>query len=359
MAKPKQIPGIDCDAKAAAAIQRVATVRLEEMCAMRERALDWSDPEGVHDMRVASRRLRSALRDFMPYVRKRRVSTSLQGIKDIADALGQVRDQDVAIIALEKLATKAPAEVSDGIHQLAETRRARRAEAREELIPILDQACLTQLQSDFLPALAAAVTPAPGRKRSRQSDQAGSFTYREVARTTILDRLKELEKLSDSLYHPLKIKPLHKMRIAAKRLRYALELFEQCWGQQLAFFSTQIAALQSSLGELHDCDVWIVELGDDLSREKQATSESRTEDTDCGDASLWLLDHFVKLRTKHLRNALTLWREWEANDFSSQLRQIVKSDSSAPPNTTSAGTIASTEAGELPQKPALSSRAEH
>ena len=154
MAKPKQIPGIDCDAEAAAAIRRVVTVRLGEMCALRERALDWSDPEGVHDMRVASRRLRSALRDFLPYARKRRVAKSLQEIKDIADALGRVRDQDVAIIALEKLAAKAPAEVSTGIHQLAEIRRARRAEAREELIPILDQACLTQLQSDFLPALA-------------------------------------------------------------------------------------------------------------------------------------------------------------------------------------------------------------
>ncbi len=350
MAKPKQIPGIDCDAKAAAAIQRVVTVRLGEMCAMREQALDWSDPEGVHDMRVASRRLRSALRDFRPYARKRPVAESLQEIKDIADALGQVRDQDVAIIALEKLATKAPAEVSDGIHQLAETRRARRAEAREQLIPILDQACLTQLQSDFLPALAAAITPAPGRKKSRQGDHsAGSITYREVARTTILDRLKEMEKLSDSLYHPLKIKPLHKMRIAAKRLRYALELFEPCWGHQLALFARKVAALQSSLGELHDCDVWIVDFGDDLSG--RATSPSRTADTDSGAASLWLLDHFVKLRTKHLRNALARWREWEANDLSVQLLKIAQSDSCAPAPTTSTTTIASTEAAGLGPEP--------
>lgn len=333
MAKPKQMPGIDCDAEAAAAIRTVVTVRLEEMFALRDRALDWSDPEGVHDMRVASRRLRSALRDFLPYTRKRRISPSLQAIKIIADALGQVRDQDVAIIALEKLATKAPAKVSTGIQQLAASRAAKRVDGREKLIPTLDQACLEQLSSDFLPALAAALTPAPGRRKARQSDHAlANPTYREVARATILDRLKELEKLSDSLYHPLEIKPLHKMRIAAKRLRYALELFEPCWAERLALFGNQVAALQSSLGELHDCDLWIVDFGDDLSQQRHDNSDGRTTDTDRGAALLWLLDHFVKVRTKHLRNALTRWREWEANALSAQLRKVVNSASSESPS---------------------------
>jgi len=317
---------------------------------LRERALDWSDPEGVHDMRVASRRLRSALRDFLPYARKRRVTKSLQEIREIADALGEVRDQDVAIIALEKLETKAPNEVSTGIQQLAEIRRARRAEAREELLPILDQACRTHLQSDFLPALAAAITPPPDRKKPKQNaPSAASVTYREVARTTILERLKELEKRSDSLYHPLKVKPLHKMRIAAKRLRYALELFEPCWGPRLAGYARKIAALQSSLGELHDCDVWIVDFGDALSgREKHAASQSGIETTDGGAASIWLLDHFVKLRTKHLRNALARWREWEANELSALLLKIVQSDSAPPATTTRSATTTSTKASGLP-----------
>ena len=347
MAKAKPIPGIDCEAKAADAIQRVVVVRLGEMCTMRERALDSSDPDGVHDMRVASRRLRSALRDFLPYARRRPMAKSLQEIKEIADALGQVRDQDVAIIALEKLATKAPPMVSDGIRELAKIRGARRAEAQEELIPILEEACLTHLKSDFLPAVTAAIKPAPGRKKSRQSTpSAGSITYREVARATILERLKELEKRSDSLYHPLKIKPLHKMRIAAKRLRYALELFQPCWGHQLTVVARKLAALQSSLGELHDCDVWIGNFGDDLSG--RPNSPSLTTDTESGAVSLWLLDHFVKVRTKHLRAALARWREWEANDLSEQLRKIVQSNSSEPATTTSAATIASTEAAGLP-----------
>jgi len=342
MAKVKQIAGIDCDAASVAAIRLVVTTRLEEMSALREKALDWSNPEGVHDMRVASRRLRSALRDFMPYVRKRRISASLQGIKAIADALGRVRDQDVAIIALEKLAAKAPVEVSPGIQTLADGRRTRRDKARAELNAILNQDRLVQLRSDFLITFEAALTPPQGRGKPRQSaNLAGNLNHRDVARATILDRLKEFEKLSDSLYHPLKAKPLHKMRIAAKRLRYALELFDQCWGQPILFFARKVAALQSSLGELHDCDVWIVDFGNDLAKPAKQTVIGAVK-TEHEAASVWLLGHFVRLRTKHFRNALKRWREWDANDFSGQLRKIVQIDSSVQTVTTSQAGSAST-----------------
>ena len=54
-------------------------------------------------MRVASRRLRSALRDFLPYLRKRGLSSVQKRLRNIADALGEVRDHDVAIMALEEL----------------------------------------------------------------------------------------------------------------------------------------------------------------------------------------------------------------------------------------------------------------
>ncbi|HET9296697.1 MAG TPA: CHAD domain-containing protein, partial [Candidatus Binatia bacterium] len=96
MAKPKKISGVDYDALATDAIRVVLCTRFGEMCEQRAKALDWGDPEGVHDMRVSSRRLRGALRDFMPYLRKRKLGNVLAQVKDLADALGVVRDQDVA-----------------------------------------------------------------------------------------------------------------------------------------------------------------------------------------------------------------------------------------------------------------------
>lgn len=77
---------------------------MKEMCALRNRALDWSDPEGVHDMRVAARRLRSALSDFKPYLRKSSIPTNR--LKAIAKSLGTVRDEDVVLAALEELRSR-------------------------------------------------------------------------------------------------------------------------------------------------------------------------------------------------------------------------------------------------------------
>src|SRR5690349_12987161 len=133
MAKAKRIKGIKCNDGAPLGIRLVLETRFEEMYGFRQAALDWSDPEGVHSMRVASRRLRSAMRDFMPYLRQRGLTSVLKQTKAIAAALGEVRDQDVAISALEKIQKQASAEVAAALQQLIDERKERRNESRDNL----------------------------------------------------------------------------------------------------------------------------------------------------------------------------------------------------------------------------------
>lgn len=338
MAKAKHITGIECDAPAADGIQLVLTGRLREMCAFRKKALDWSDPEGVHDMRVASRRLRSALRDFSPYLKKRPMKKSLEEIKTIADALGVVRDEDVAILALEKLMRRAPAQFSEGIEEVVALRRAQRELSRKALVQVLRHRTIAKVQSDFASALSEALKPRSARRSRSAIGLANSVSYRQVARGTILNRLNEVEQLSSSLYRPLKATPLHKMRIAAKRLRYALELFDECWAPRLKPFAKQVATLQTALGELHDCDVWIVDFGERLAEE----NATRTE------AWLWLLSHFVRLRTRYFHDALMRWREWEEQESSKELCSIVDVGTAVTVVTTGEASIATTEThGEI------------
>jgi CHAD domain-containing protein len=156
MAKSKQIIGIDCDGAADVAIRIVLITRFEEMCALREQALKWTDPEGVHDMRVSSRRLRGAFRDFMPYLRKRKLSPVLKQLQDLADALGAVRDQDVAIIGLQKLAAGAPPEAAAMVDKLVKATKAVRIQARRDLRLALHKGLLKQLQKDVETAVDSA-----------------------------------------------------------------------------------------------------------------------------------------------------------------------------------------------------------
>ncbi len=325
MAKAEQIVGIECDGGAREAVPLVLGPRLEEMCLLRRAALDFRDPEGVHDMRVASRRVRSALRDFAPHLRKTRIAPSTKHLKEIADKLGVVRDCDVAIIALEKLQKKADPEISSGLQRIIDDQKAKLDPARKELGQALNYKNLSELKRNFRHAVEDALVPQTATKPriSGRTLKSGP-SYKVFARSTLLKRLKELETLSPSLYEPQKVKPLHEMRIAAKRLRYAMELFAACWCDQFGVFPRQVAQMQSSLGELHDCDLWIEHFGKRLSRLKKKASSERATTEDERDAMIWLLSHFSRLRTKHFRAALALWHEWEEKDFCNRLTATLR-----------------------------------
>jgi CHAD domain-containing protein len=316
MAKAKKIKGLKCNDVASAGIKLVLQTRFGELASFREAAMDWNDPEGVHSMRVASRRLRSALRDFTPYIRKQRIGSVLKQLRNIAGALGEVRDQDVAIIALEKIESSIPSHFSPALKQLIDRRKEIRDEARQELISILEETQVKDLESLFTTSVDAATAVRESKVAGTQPRNHISFLL--MSRSIILDRLRELEKLSQGLFNPFDIETLHEMRIAAKRLRYAIELFQQCWGHSIATYAKRVARMQTALGEVHDCDVWIESFG------KEITNARKQKQTEQLAAFVWLLSHFVKLRTKHVRKSFDLWREWEAHDSSSKLRAALQ-----------------------------------
>jgi CHAD domain-containing protein len=325
MAKTKRVPEIAGAAPAEDGIRLVLNVRLDEMCALRALALDWKDSEGVHDMRVASRRLRGAARDFLPYLRKRPLFKCLREIRAIARALGRVRDYDVAIMALEEIAADAPPEISSGVLRFAQLRRAGLEEARLKLIQALTLDALAYLKDNFPKSLDTALQPTQRKGASTIAATNRGQTYRDIGRQIIGRRLDEFEELGQSFYRPLKVKPLHDLRIAAKHLRYALELFEQSWDQEgrirLQAVAARVAVLQSSLGSLHDCDVWIDNFG------ASAIDAVPGLDFDKRATSVWLLSYFVKLHGKHLSKALTQWNGWQTDGVGDELRQSLQAAS--------------------------------
>lgn len=316
MAKAKEITGIDCAADALEWAGKVLRVRFEEVSEQRAAALDFSDIEGVHATRVATRRLRSAIRDFLPLLKKRPLRKVREKFKEIADALGAVRDQDVAILALEHLQSAAEIDqigepIKEGIEKMLEERRALRETARMNLIQTLDSDSLEKLQENFTAALDKAV---------RKNKRTRVVSFNEAGREAVAASLRDLRDLGASVYKPFNVEKLHEMRIAAKRLRYAVELFTACWGERVAPFAAEIAEMQTFLGEVHDCDVWIENLGRRLSDKGNGAANQNEHPV-----AVWLLSKFVKNRTKNYRAALELWSEWEANDFTERMRAIIQS----------------------------------
>ncbi len=324
MAKATEIVGLDCAAPVLSEIKRTALVRLEEIFALREAALDFSDAEGVHDMRVATRRLRGLLRDFKPYFVK---NISPKKLKAVADALGAVRDADVAVAALEKLATHKNAEITRGLAHFADAHRTRRIQAREQLQHAISEKTLTVLREEFIAQLERATKITPGKQARKSAKANRSTSFREASREIVFARFAELQDESRSLYRPFATAPLHRLRISAKRLRYAIELSAQCYGNSLAPFAESVSKLQTHLGELHDCDVWIAELGARLAARQSKHDGAQESASDANPrvaeeqtaAAVWLLSYFVKERTKHYRDALALWHSLETDNFHARL----------------------------------------
>ena len=346
MAQARPIPNLDCDAHALDGARRVLLGRLREMIEFREQALDFSDPEGVHAMRVASRRLRSALRDFRSLLARRDITRLGEQSKVFADKLGGVRDQDVAIMRLEELARDAPPGVAPGLAALIAERQARRDAARIALTSALTPEALAKLERSFNERLDATNSDHGDKdeqhKRNAEKTNARP-NFHDYGRERIRKQFARLHKRAVSLYRPYDSEPLHELRIEAKRLRYALELFGVCWGGELSFAAEHVSDLQGALGDLHDCDVWIEDLHDRLTGHHDRSQLRSVASNDSDDqpangkddenlrrACLWLLDILAKERTKHYRRALATWSEWEREGFAARLVATLTSEVSKP-----------------------------
>lgn len=331
MAKAKEIEGLDCGAGAAPGMRLVLLARLGEMCEHRAAALDLSSDEGVHDMRVASRRLRSMLRDFRPHLRAgRRLDAARAELKRLAGVLGAVRDEDVAIRALDELKREAP-EAAAGLELFADDRIARREGMRVELARALEEESFEAVRHRLAVAFEHATTPRRGKKGAGDEVNGGGLSegskggpsFRDVGRQIIERSWDDLHSRGQDIYHPLKSGRLHRLRIAAKRLRYALELFATCYGDALKELAHELAQLQNALGGLHDCDVWIEEFGQYLSGRKGVDDSRRADALELNarrrEAAFRLLEHFAAKRAEHYVEALEIWRGWEQDDFGSRL----------------------------------------
>src|SRR6185312_12578779 len=100
MAKAKPIPDLTAESSYAEAAAKVVSVRARELTEHARGVLDTGDIERVHDMRVATRRLRAALEIFEACFPAEPFGDALREVKRLADALGERRDRDVAIAAL-------------------------------------------------------------------------------------------------------------------------------------------------------------------------------------------------------------------------------------------------------------------
>ena len=156
MAKAAEIRGLDASMATATAAAAIVEVRAGEVAAHAHDVLDVGDIERVHDMRVATRRLRAALETFEVCFPKKVHALALEQVKELADALGERRDRDVTIAALDEFSEGLAAPDRPGVESLVAVLRREQSEANEDLAPYVSEERITELREEMEHLAAAA-----------------------------------------------------------------------------------------------------------------------------------------------------------------------------------------------------------
>jgi CHAD domain-containing protein len=137
---------LDCEAPFGLAAAEVVRVRAKEVFEHSDGVLGLDDIERVHDMRVATRRLRAALEIFEPCFPRKRRRKALGRVKALADALGERRDIDVEIELLEGIAAEGEGADRESLARLLESLRVEQRRANDELATFVTAKRLKRLR---------------------------------------------------------------------------------------------------------------------------------------------------------------------------------------------------------------------
>jgi CHAD domain-containing protein len=159
MAKAREIPQLAEPLSFRQAAAAAVEVRAAEVFEHSEGVLDTGDIERVHDMRVATRRLRAAMEIFAPCFPRKEFKRALKDVKSLADTLGDRRDPDVHIAELERIRKALTREDARGIRSLEDELRGAQQAGNEALASRLREVQETHLR-ERLDALVAAARAA-------------------------------------------------------------------------------------------------------------------------------------------------------------------------------------------------------
>lgn len=261
---PARSPGVLASDPVAEAGRKVLRFHFARMQAREAGTRDGRDPEDLHAMRVATRRMRAAWRVFGDGFRPGRTKRHRAYLREIAGRLGAVRDLDVLIAGAEAWQAELPRSDRAGLKPLLAAWRGYRDDARVLLVRDLDSddhAAFVESFRVFVQTEGAGAVTTDASSPHRVRDTAGSRAW------AAYERVRSYEPV----LRWADVETLHDLRIAAKWLRYTLEFVREALGPDVALLVPRVVALQDHLGQLNDADVaasmartFLVEHGSDV-----------------------------------------------------------------------------------------------
>ncbi len=289
------------------------------------------DTEYVHQARVSSRRLRAALGMFEKCFPRQQSKKWQKQIKKLTSRLGAARDADVQIDFLKDFISKIPAAdkgLRPGLRRVMLRVKQKRRKIQPKIVKVLDR-----IKKDGTIADMREETKKTEKRLSHQHiDIHSRYVFEQVNQQiekqldTLLASQNCLENPDDKLGH-------HQMRIEAKRLRYMLEIGNLPYGKLLTPNIGIMKRLQSLLGKVHDCDVWLEDLSRFSEKEKKRTIKYFGRERPFSKFKpgiQYIVGHRYDDRKLFFEKSRALWKEINDSSLLDNLRSIIKNKSSLP-----------------------------
>jgi CHAD domain-containing protein len=295
------------------------------------------DIEHIHRMRVASRRLRAALPLFSSCFPEKKYQLWMAEIQRITRALGEARDTDVQIAFLTKLVKKRQARMHTDEHGLnlsirltgdVETILLSRLQKKRLKLQTVVVFSLEKLEnSGVIDDMRVFFQGQEIRAKSTRK-KPSPYGIAPVAAYRIARRLGKLLSYEGWVHNPDAIAEHHSIRIAAKKLRYTMEVYGPIYRRSLKKLLSRIKKIQEILGDLHDCDVWIDTVMVMLVKER-LTSQATTGRHDMRVSKVTRYKHFLAEREKERKilylRFVRFWDSLGRSRFWDELRNSLDS----------------------------------
>ncbi len=249
-AKSLKSPGTEPDDPMAEAGRKVLRYHFAQMLLHEEGTRLGEDIEELHDMRVATRRMRAASEVFGDFFDLRQLKIHLKGLRATGRALGRVRDLDVFMEKAQVYLDDQPFEHRQGLEPLLGAWERERELARAEMVAYLDSPKYQTFKAKFYTFL---ITPGMGAREVSHNPPSPQLV-REIAPVLIYTRLAAV-RAYDTALDSASIEQLHALRIEFKKLRYTVEFFREVLGDESKASINDIKVMQDHLGDLNDAQV--------------------------------------------------------------------------------------------------------
>jgi CHAD domain-containing protein len=237
-----EVPELDEDADVTDVVRRELATSVVRLLRHDAGVRLGEDPEELHQARVATRRVRSALRTFREVLEPEWAASLRDRLRGLAAALGDVRDTDVLRDRFRSREPMLPESDREGLEELVRMVEMTRDEMRERLLVAIREPAYVALLDELVDAA----------REPRVLEEAAASPAATALHPCIERPWSHLERAVEQARDDGSDASLHGARIRAKRARYAAEAVSPVFGKRAEAFAEAAAGLQDVLGEHQD-----------------------------------------------------------------------------------------------------------